>query len=164
MRECQFVHAICCPFFMVLSDCVLFLHRKQMNDMKTLFHKGTAENLNVYTVGFSTRPVNGFASFPVESKSNLTSDGVVLLFNTLPGGSSRERQGGTLVHEIGHWLGLFHTFQNGCSPGDGVADTAPEAEPARGCPIGKKSCPGSDLPDPIRQCLFFVVPHYTASN
>jgi hypothetical protein len=30
---------------------------------------------------------------------------------TVPGGASTERQGGTLIHEAGHWLGLRHTFQ-----------------------------------------------------
>lgn len=29
----------------------------------------------------------------------------------MPGGASLDRQGGTLIHEAGHWLGLRHTFQ-----------------------------------------------------
>ena len=116
--------------------------------------------MNVYTVGFYQSNLNGYSTFPVSYKSNPARDGVVMLFTTLPGGSSPERQGSTLVHEAGHWLGLRHTFENGCeTPGDGVDDTAPEAEAARGCPIGRISCPGSGLPDPIRQCSsFFVIP------
>ncbi len=46
----------------------------------------------------------------------------------------------TAVHEIGHWAGLFHTFENGCNdPGDEITDTAYEANSAAGCPLGQKS-------------------------
>jgi hypothetical protein len=51
------------------------------------------------------------------------------------------------VHEIGHWLGLFHTFERGCSaPGDFVEDTPYEANETYDCPIGQDTCaqPGSD--------------------
>jgi len=55
-----------------------------------------------------------------------------------------------LTHEVGHWLGLYHTFENGCSaPGDSVDDTPFVAEPNFGCPGSVDSCPndgqGNDL-------------------
>lgn len=61
--------------------------------------------------------------------------------------------GRTLTHEVGHYLGLYHTFQGGCSgsncygSGDLVCDTNAESGPNFSCSGGNPSTCGS--PDPI---------------
>lgn len=61
---------------------------------------------------------------------------------TLPGGVAPYDGGITTVHEVGHWLSLFHTFEahdneaedGGCyGDGDFIFDTPSEANAAFGC-------------------------------
>jgi Pregnancy-associated plasma protein-A len=53
----------------------------------------------------------GFATFPEWAEEWPVNDGVVLNYGVVPGGYiSYLNQGFTLAHEVGHWLGLYHTF------------------------------------------------------
>ena len=73
----------------------------------------------------------GWSRFPWQSAETPRLDSVSVNFAALPGGkASGYNLGDTVVHEVGHWLGLFHTFQGGM-PGRRrpVADTNAEAEP-----------------------------------
>ncbi|TYK52963.1 zinc metalloprotease [Actinomadura decatromicini] len=110
--------------------------------MKKRLRRGGRGTLNVYTAAVGT-DVLGFSTFPQWYREHPRLDGVVIDYRALPknAGGPFDR-GYTAVHEIGHWLGLLHTFQGGCvPPGDGVADTPYEADPAEGCPTYRDTCP-----------------------
>lgn len=59
----------------------------------------------------------------------------------------------TSVHETGHWLGLFHVFEGGCSEtNDGVADTTQQKNKGKGCPRNQDTCPDAGN-DPVTNYL-----------
>jgi len=100
-----------------------------------------AHRLNIY----SCKPgqnLLGWAYFPNSYPENDWHHGVVIHYGSVPGGYlAPYNLGGTADHEVGHYLGLYHTFQGGCTPpGDQVADTPDEATPTSGCPAGKNTC------------------------
>jgi hypothetical protein len=137
---------------------------------KTALKRGGPDTLNIYTVDGG--PYLGFAYYPdvVLSPEFAILDGVVLDWRSLPGGTFEiYSEGDTAPHEVGHWLALYHTFENKCSAkGDFVADTPAEFSPAFFCPVGRDSCGGASRPglDPIfnfmdytqDSCMFMFTP------
>ena len=78
--------------------------------MKEVLRAGAASTLNVYLANIG----------------NQLEDGMVILNESIPGGTTANyNEGDTLTHEVGNWMGFYHTFhgngffQNGCrGPGD----------------------------------------------
>lgn len=142
--------------------------------MKTALRVGDKSTLNVYFTRLGGGSILGYATLPSDYESEPMDDGVVIQSQSLPGGTLDSYSGGkTLVHETGHWLGLYHTFdtdlgffqiinfflslvriRNGCNTiGDGVSDTPSQRSATSGCPESRDSCPFRPGLDPINNYM-----------
>jgi len=92
--------------------------------------------------------VIGYAFLP--SAHGLTMDGVVIEAGFFGNNAQTDAVG---VHEIGHYLGLYHTFEGGCGnsncliDGDQVCDTPPDQTTFAACNPSANSC-STDADDP----------------
>ena len=129
-------------------------------EAKKALRQGGPGTLNIYLIDGG--PWLGWAYFPsiVTSAQYADLDGVVLDWRSLPGGTfAIYSEGDTAPHEVGHWLGLYHTFQGGCRfTNDYVEDTPAEFGPAFRCPVGRDSCPQPNRPglDPITNFMDYT--------
>lgn len=142
-------------------------------ELKTALRSGKPDDLNLYVKGGLGTPssVAGWAYMPdiLSAPAEIAFvDGVAVDHRTLPGGPIPGFDlGHTATHEVGHWLGLFHTFHPGEAPGgpsgcegegDFVADTPAHdlfsfpGEVTGPCGEGSDSCPQAGL-DPIHNFM-----------
>ena len=124
---------------------------RQSTTYRAQTRKGGANALNIWIVDFAYL---GIATFPWDYASNPKIDGIRVQYSSLPGGTATNfNLGKTATHEAGHWLGLYHTFQDGCSnPGDRVSDTPAERDPTNGCPLSKDTCDAAGE-DPVHNYM-----------
>lgn len=108
----------------------------------------------------------GYATLPIWLPGQPHLDGIVVHSEYFGRNSNPQYLGRTATHEAGHWLGLFHPFQDGCNgatastcatAGDRVCDTPQAAAANFGCP-NINSCTDSpvDLPDLIANYMDYA--------
>lgn len=109
------------------------------------------------TPGQGGGSVIGYATFPTNLAIQSSLDGVVIHSGFFGRYSDQQYQGRTATHEVGHWMGLYHTFQGGCtgssstnctSQGDRVCDTPQAMEANYQCPSGVNSCVDTPVDNP----------------
>jgi hypothetical protein len=124
---------------------------KAETDCKNALAVSPATRLNIYTCK-PGQNLLGWAYFPDSFPETDKRHGVVVHYASVPGGAfTAYNEGETATHEVGHYLGLYHTFQGGCTaPGDYVDDTPYEASAYTGgtCSLQRDTCPSAGL-DPI---------------
>ncbi|EFY97549.1 peptidase M43 family protein [Metarhizium robertsii] len=137
--------------------------------MRRQLRQGDQKTLNVYILeGLrdlvfgkgSVSILQGQASTPDHwGRSGLEADYVNIIVDVIAGASNRISEGGgiTLVHEVGHWLGLLHPHEYGCDGGDFIDDTPAMARPVFNCTRGLDSCPGPKYKgeDPIHNYMTY---------
>lgn len=135
--------------------------------MKALSYWSSSRYLNVWVVntiassGDQPGIILGYAQFP--NFGSAATDGVVVRADRIGsiGYAVPGDRGRTLTHEIGHWFGLLHTFQGGCSGGffgENIDDTPPVALANYSCNLNANSCTNDvpDLPDMVENYMDYA--------
>lgn len=128
-------------------------------EYKAALHWDADRYLNIYTTGIpeDDEATLAWAYSPQDAAGEDSLDGIVALYDVVGRGSPHApyTEGRIMTHEVGHYLGLEHTFapndddegtcENGWNSGDLIQDTPAEEAPAFDCPAMFQSC-GLDVP------------------
>jgi len=129
-------------------------------DMKNELSKYPEYILNVYVTGITNAA--GYATFPWDYSESNSLHGIVIDPGYITnGGETNFDSGEVLTHEVGHYLGVYHTFQGGCNgDGDKVDDTPYHLEPATAadyfCSTTRNSCTSKPGNDPQNNFMNYV--------
>ncbi|KAK7213787.1 hypothetical protein V2G26_020965 [Clonostachys chloroleuca] len=138
---------------------------KDQLNMKKKLRKGAYRDLNVYVIDkIGTGGTTGYCYYPTSSHAtggtNFYQDGCTIIRSTVPVSNDdkvKNGKGKTLIHEVGHWLGLKHVFEGGCDgAGDGIADTPAQKDAYWTC-AARDSCPGNAGSDPIHNYMGYTM-------
>lgn len=123
--------------------------------VKTALRVGGPRALNIYSVITPDPGAIAWAAYPWRYAADRIDDGIVADYQIFPGGNHLPyNMGRSITHEVGHWLGLYHTFEpndknhtGDCSdvPGDRISDTPVEGMPSSTCNNTVDSCPGGGV-------------------
>lgn len=118
--------------------------------------------LNVWIADMSGG-ISGYAQYPWELKNSRDTDGVVIAHGTFGKNPFYQKfnLNKNLTHQVGHWLGLYHTFNDDINPTmfnndrlrrleeyrDCVIDILPQKYPTNGNPFKDNTFPISDIGD-----------------
>ena len=136
----------------VLAGITRSVNDSWFNDRDEMAYKrALAWDPNRY-INIYTNSAGGYLGYSYTPQLNAGEihDGVVMLYEVVGGrdsGVDVYDQGRTLVHELGHYFGLLHTFEEGCTnsyrSGDLIVDTPAEAEEHYDC-IETHTCGSAD--------------------